>query len=280
MLNIITWNVQWGVGADGRLDLARMVEQARSLADFDVLCLQEVADNFPDLKGSTGENQFAAIASLLPGFHPAEGAGVDVPTDNGARARFGNMILSRHPIGQILRHTLPWEAVKQRSMPRMLLETVLHLPSGPLRVMTTHLNYAADSLRRAEIEGIRDTHRLACARSRVVRENGKGPYRRPPFSASGVLTGDFNIRPEDPLKRRISEPYDDGSLAFRDAWEVLHENSPHPDSFCIYDRSSGQPHCCDYLFVTEDLAPRVAEVVYDQDRQASDHQPVLLRLDL
>ena len=39
-MKLITWNIQFGVGVDGRLDLARIMAHARSMADFDVLCLQ------------------------------------------------------------------------------------------------------------------------------------------------------------------------------------------------------------------------------------------------
>ena len=106
-MKLITWNIQWGLGIDGRLDLARMIADARTLADFDVLCLQEVADNFGELKGSRGENQFAAIAALLPGYTAVEGVALDVPDGQGGRRRFGNMILSRLPMGQVLRYTLP-----------------------------------------------------------------------------------------------------------------------------------------------------------------------------
>jgi len=55
-MRLITWNIQWGLGMDRRLDLERVVRDARRIADFDVLCLQEVADNFPELHGSRGEN--------------------------------------------------------------------------------------------------------------------------------------------------------------------------------------------------------------------------------
>ena len=38
----------------------------------DVLCLQEIANNYPAprLGGSRGENQFAELARLLPGYAP------------------------------------------------------------------------------------------------------------------------------------------------------------------------------------------------------------------
>ncbi|NIX76326.1 endonuclease/exonuclease/phosphatase family protein [Microvirga terricola] len=277
-MKLITWNIQWGLGADGRLDLARLVSDAKAIADFDVLCLQEVSDNFAGLKENGGENQFAAIAALLPGYTAVEGIALDVPDGKGGRRRFGNMILSRLPVAQVLRHTLPWEADTTRNMPRQLLEAVVEAPFGPVRVMTTHLEYSSDKIRRAQVDGIREAHRMACDRVALPREDGPGTYAQFPTSRSAVLTGDFNMRPHDPTKLRISEDFDNGAPALMDSWRLLNGAQDHPPSFCIYDRTSGQPHCCDFIFVSEDLAHRVSRVVYDQDSQASDHQPVLIEL--
>ena len=280
MLRIITWNIQWGLGIDGTVDLRRMVDEARTMADFDVLCLQEVSDNFSDLKGNDGGNQFAELAALLPGFTAIEGVALDIPDGSGGRRRFGNMILSRLPVAQVLRYTLPWEAAATRNMPRLLLEAVVEAPSGPLRVMTTHLEYSSSALRRAQVAGIREAHRTAYERIRTPREDGPGTYVLLPSSPSAVLTGDFNMRPEDPVKQRVSEPFANGAPAFLDSWQVAHGASPHPNSFCIYEQSNGPPHCCDFMFVTEDLAPKIRKIAYNQETQASDHQPVLLELDL
>jgi endonuclease/exonuclease/phosphatase family metal-dependent hydrolase len=280
MLRIITWNIQWGLGIDGTVDLPRIVDEAYAVADFDVLCLQEVSDNFSDLEGNGGANQFAELARLLPAFTAVEGVALDVPDGAGGRRRFGNMILSRLPVAQVLRYTLPWEAAPTRNMPRLLLEAVVEVPSGPLRVMTTHLEYSADKLRRAQVESIREAHRTACERVAMPREDGPGTYALFPTSASAVLTGDFNMRPDDPVKQRISEPFDNEVPPLLDAWQVAHGASPHPTSFRLFDQSDGPPHCCDFMFVTEDLGSRISRVDYNQTTQASDHQPVLLELDL
>jgi endonuclease/exonuclease/phosphatase family metal-dependent hydrolase len=279
MLRIITWNIQWGLGIDGRVDLKRMIDEARAIGDFDVLCLQEVSDNFPDLKGNSERNQFVELAALLPNYTAVEGVALDVPGRAGGRGRFGNMILSRLPVAQVLRYTLPWEAAATRNMPRLLLEAVVEAPSGPLRVMTTHLEYSSDKLRRAQVQGIREAHRTACERTVTPRKNGPGTYACLPTSPSAVLTGDFNMRPEDPVKRRISEPFGKGTPALLDAWQVANGATPHPPSFCLFEQSNGPPHCCDFMFVTDELAPRVHRIDYDQKTQASDHQPVLLELD-
>jgi endonuclease/exonuclease/phosphatase family metal-dependent hydrolase len=60
---------------------------------------------------------------------------------------------------------------------------------------------------------------------------------------------------------------------------VLNGHAPHPTSFYLFDRTEGSPHCCDFAFVSEDLAPRLRHVAYDQEVKSSDHQPVLIELD-
>jgi endonuclease/exonuclease/phosphatase family metal-dependent hydrolase len=280
MLRIITWNIQWGLGIDGTVDLERLIDEARSIADFDVFCLQEVSANFSNLKGNDGADQFAQIAALLPGFEAIDGVALDICDRMGGRRRFGNMIVSRLPVTQVLRYTLPWEAAPTRNMPRLLLEATIATTAGPLRIMTTHLEYSSDMLRQAQVDGIRDIHRTAHERTLTLRDDGPGTYERFPVTSSAILTGDFNMKPSDPTKIRLSAPFEAGAPALIDAWKVAHGEVAHPPSFCLFEQSNGPPHCCDFLFVTEDLAPRVRRVVYDQHSQASDHQPVLLELDL
>lgn len=277
-MKLITWNIQWALGIDGRMDPARVVHHARAMADFDVLCLQEVADNFPELAGQNGEDQFAAFARLLPGYTAIEGVALDLADGEGRRKRFGNMVLSRYPVAQVLRYTLPWGADTTRNMPRVLIDAAVIAPFGPVRVMTTHLEYSSGKLRAAQVEAIRDIHRSACEREDCPREDGPGTYVRAPGSRSAILTGDFNMKPEDPTQRRLSDPFPDGVPAFVDTWMALHAGEPHPPSFCLFDQTNGEPHCCDFVFVTADLVPRVRRIEYDLQTMVSDHQPVLVEL--
>jgi endonuclease/exonuclease/phosphatase family metal-dependent hydrolase len=39
-----------------------------------------------------------------------------------------------------------------------------------------------------------------------------------------------------------------------------------------------EPYCCDYVYVTEDLVPRLRSIAVDADNRASDHQPVIVEL--
>jgi endonuclease/exonuclease/phosphatase family metal-dependent hydrolase len=277
-MKLITWNIQFGVGIDGRNDLARIVAEAQRIADFDVLCLQEVADNFPELKDNRGEDQFVEIARLLPGYTAISGIAVDVPAPDGRRKRFGNMLLSRLPVGQVLRHLLPWPADAAKSMPRVLIEAVVTASFGPVRVMTTHLEYYSVPLRLAQVEGVREAHRLACARAARPPLPADNMFRPYPSTRSAILTADFNMRTSDPAYARLSAPFGDETSAWLDAWTLRHRGTPHPHSFCIHDQRYDQPHCCDFIFVTGDLAPRVANIFYDTATRASDHQPVLIEL--
>lgn len=277
-MRLLTWNIQWGLGIDDRVDLARIAQHARTF-DPDVICLQEVADNMPDLAGNDEADQFAAIAALLPGYQAITGAGVEIFDETGDRRRFGNMILSRLPVRQVLRHQLPWTGAPGLNMPRMLIEASIAAPVGPVRVMTTHLEYFSAELRVSAVEAIRTAHAAAASREATPRQSGGGPYTFMPGSRSAILTGDFNMRPHDPTRLRLLEPFADDAPVFIDAWKARHGETPHPPSFCIADQRYGEPHCADYVLVTPDLARRVSDVVYDTQTRLSDHQPVLIVID-
>ena len=128
-MKLITWNIQWGRGAHGIVDLDRVVAHARRFADFDVLCLQEVSSGHHQLPGCDGSDQFERLAALLPGFEPVAGVATDVSGTAGSRRRFGNLLLSRLPVLQVFRHLLPWPAAAGvMSMQRMAIEVTLDTP--------------------------------------------------------------------------------------------------------------------------------------------------------
>ena len=138
-MRIMTWNIQWGRGMDGRVDLGRIAEIVRA-NDPDIICFQEVASGFGDLAGNDDADQFAALARLFPRHEAHAGIALDVRSSSGTRKTFGNLLLSRLPVASVRRHALPWSTVDGREcMPRGLIEAVIETPGGPLRVMTTHL---------------------------------------------------------------------------------------------------------------------------------------------
>jgi endonuclease/exonuclease/phosphatase family metal-dependent hydrolase len=284
-VKLITWNVQWCRGVDGKVDPSRIVKHAKMLADFDVLCLQEIANNYPAprLPGSRGENQFAELARLLPGYAPVPGVAVDVPAADGARRHFGNMILSRLPVGQVFRHLLPYPVDPGvNGMPRIALEAVIDASSGPVRVITTHLEYYGTKKRTAQVEALRTIYAEGSGHARLgsIVDTEGGPFDTLPRPAATIITGDFNLEPDDALHARMSAPFPDGTPPLADAWAVAHPGVPHPATFKIYEKEiPGEPELhCDFIFVSEDLVQRVRTVRVDQKTQASDHQPVVLEL--
>jgi len=281
-MRLITWNVQWGRGADGVVDPRRILRVCRELGDADVLCFQEVGRNFPGLAGSKGRDSFAAFAAELPGWTAVEGVAMDTLGVAGERRQFGELILTRRPVITVYRHLLPWPADPAvPTMQRIALEVVIAGARGPLRVTTTHLEYYSAKQRAAQVERLRELQAEAASHAADAPFPAKadGPFEARPRPRSGVLTADFNFRPEDPLYARLQAPIE-GAPAYRDAWRVCHGAAPHAPTLGLYDKAQwpGEPFACDFIFVTEDLAARVEDVVVDGATRASDHQPVLLKL--
>ena len=281
-MKLLSWNIQWGRGMDGRVDLARIVGTIRTLGDFDVICLQEVAVNFAGLPGSAGEDEVAGLAALMPGYAVVYGAGMDLPDGRGGRKCFGNAILSRLPVGQVWRHLLPWPAEADApSMQRVLVEAVVEADIGPLRIMTTHLEYYSQRQREMQIDAIRRLHAEACAMSArcYLADEAGGSFEVFARPREALLCGDMNFPASAPERARILAPFDDGEPAFRDAWEVLHPGEPHAATCGIHPVDFvDRPECFDFVFLTEGLAGRLEAHGIDADTQASDHQPVWVEL--
>ena len=243
-VRIVSWNVQWCRGIDGVVDPARIAAELKRIADPNVACLQEIASGFADLPGSQGEDQPAALGRELPDYETVVGWGVDVPGARGARKRFGNMILSRLPLGRVRRHSLPWPpSPREPSMPRVAVEAIVDAPIGTLRIVSTHLEYYSAEHRAAQIS------RLGALKLEWLSEREQvdeaGPFRSQTSPASTIVCGDFNLPPDDPLHER-----DEGE----------------------------SPYCCDFAFVTPDLVPRLRSIRIDAGNRASDHQPLILEL--
>src|SRR2546426_323813 len=133
-----------------------------------------------------------------------KGVATDVFASRGERREFGNAIVTRLPILQAFRRLLPWPADPSvPSMQRSAVEVVLELPSSPLRVTTTHLEYYSAKQRAAQVEALRELQREAAGHAAAPVPAREGPFRTVPRPASGILTADFNFPPEDALHARL-----------------------------------------------------------------------------
>jgi endonuclease/exonuclease/phosphatase family metal-dependent hydrolase len=278
MIKLVSWNIQSARRrpGDGWARIVDALAGFSGFADVDILCLQEVAAGFG------GGDGFAALAARLPGYHAAGAAALDVCAPDGGRRRLGCMTLSRYPLVQVLRHSLPWPAdLAVPSMPRIALEVTLDTPSGLLRVLNAHLEYFSEAQRLAQVDALRTLHRDACAHARAPRpgpdaDPGTGnPFAAIPRALDAVLAGDFNMLPGSPSWRRLLAPFDDGTPAWHDAWALAHPERPHAPTVGVHGDA---PFTFDYAFVGAGLAGRVRTLRVDDGAGDTDHQALLLEL--
>jgi endonuclease/exonuclease/phosphatase family metal-dependent hydrolase len=280
-MRVLTWNIQWGKGCDGVVDLTRIVATARAMGDPDVYCFQEVAENYPALDGGRGENQPATLQRLLPGYAMVWRPAIDRPASG---RRFGNIVFSRLPVLDVASHLLPRPVEPGvRSMQRHAVEVTVEAAFGPIRVVTTHLEYYSAGHRAAQIARLRALYREAAARDRLAERRGaeQGPYETPPPAAGTLLCGDFNFEPGWPDYAAMTAPFEDGAPGFRDGWTVAHPVAPHDPTCGVGDREqwADGPNCRDFAFLGVELAPRLTALRVDTVTTASDHQPVLIELE-
>jgi endonuclease/exonuclease/phosphatase family metal-dependent hydrolase len=266
-MKLVTWNIQWGKGVDGRVDLARIAAVARAMGDPDVLCFQEVGVNYEVLGAS---DQPAELARLFPGFTLVFRPAIEAPASGRA---FGNSILSRLPVLQVMNHLLPRPAEADvKTMQRHALEAVIAAPSGPVRVVTTHLEYYSATHRMAQVAALRSLQEGVAARAALGEARGAeaGPYETLPRPVTTILCGDFNFEPSWP-------EYAAFTSTFRDGWTVANPGRPHDPTCGVHDRAQWKEgaNVRDFVFITDDLVPRLAELRVNTETDASDHQPVL-----
>jgi len=278
-MKLVSWNTQWCCGLDGQVSPQRIVDGARATGDFDVLCLQEIAQGYDRLAGAPGD-QPAQLAALLPGYRCFFGAAVE-EIQRGRHQRFGNLIATRLPVARVQHHALPWGPADGGvlSMPRMVTVVTLIDPSlGALRVMTTHLEYYSASQRLAQAKALRALHDEACAMAAAPpKETDDGsPFQTKVHTPHAILCGDFNAPSDDAAVAALCAP---GAHALRETWPLVHGRAPHPPTFRVFDHTyGGDPMACDFVFVSAGLAPRVRTVEVDGQTRASDHQPVFVEL--
>lgn len=165
---ILTWNIQWGRGVDGHADIARQLAEAHAMASFDVLCLQEVTSGFGRLPGHPSADQWGELADRLGPQYSVIGGFALERHDGNHVQRFGNAIATRLPVLHVTRHALPCPPDTTPTMPRMAIEAIVQAPFGPLRVVTTHLEYYSEVQRLAQVDTLRAIHAEGCARGASI----------------------------------------------------------------------------------------------------------------
>jgi endonuclease/exonuclease/phosphatase family metal-dependent hydrolase len=277
MLTIVSWNIQYGKGVDGRIDLHRIADVVEQDGLPDVLCLQEVSRNDPDT--ANGSDQLSELQKLFPNYEIFYGASQNRSGGkDGGRRQFGNMILTRRSPLQVLHHLLPSPAdPKARSMTRQTTEIVLSTDSGAFRLMNTHLEFFSEKQQLAQIQRIRELHEEGCAQTREAGlDFPNTPFARIQRPENMLICGDFNFVPESASYRLITSAFPDDVPDLVDAWDVIHPENDRSPTCGIFDHKQWTkgPHCRDYFFISQNISPQVNQVSVNTETAASDHQPI------
>ena len=283
MFTLVSWNIQYGKGVDGRIDLGRIAETVHKDELPDVLCLQEISRNYPST--DDGADQVKELEDLFPGYEPFFGAAHDRSGGKDkTRKQFGNLILTRISPVQVLHHLLPSPAdPKVRFMSRQVAELAIPANTIDLRLMTTHLEFFSEIQQLAQIERIREIHEEA---SYQFHNPGKDmpdtPFELLKRPEKTIICGDFNFIPDSTPYQKMTEMFPEKKLDLIDAWRTHHKGNSHTPTCGIFDLKQWKkgPHCRDYFFISQSLVRKINLVSVNTETDASDHQPIRLVLDV
>ena len=287
-MRLVSYNIQYGTGKDGRVDIDRIVGE---VAGADVIAMQEV-DRYWSRSGVT--DQVLEITNRLPDHNWVYGPGVDLDASTrdsaggveNRRRQFGNLLLSRSSILASKNRLLPkMDLFAQLSLQRTMLDGVIACPDGNVRVASVHLAHAAAPERLAQVNRLRELQTEAGRDGGVLsgrHANWRDADDSPPWPRGSLLLGDFNMSPDEAAYAAMVGPHDpkygritevDGYL---DAWI-----SNGGDENAGHTKFEGTGHRrIDYAFISPDLATRLRNVWVDSEAQGSDHQPLWLEIDL
>ncbi len=274
----VSYNIQWGTGKDGRVDLPRI---AGEIGAADVIALQEV-DRYWTRSRMT--DQAAEFATLFPEHNWVYGPAMDMsapdsaPDQRGRRRQFGNMLLARAPILTSRNPLLPkMNLPVEMSLQRAALEAVIEAPSGPLRVYSVHLNHSDAGERLLQIARLREILAGALAEGGTWTGRDYKPVweedgPQPPLPARAILLGDFNLQPDSGEHAALLA----GAEGLTDAWRTLGHDDASGWTFPLKDGDRR----IDYAFVTPELKEALRNMSVDQAAQGSDHQPIRVEMEL
>lgn len=293
-MKLISYNIQYGFGGDGRYDLERA---ARIVDGADIIALQEVERHW---QRSGEDDQPALLAQMLPGYFWVYGPAFDMDASRleggrvvNRRRQFGTMLLSKEPIVWSRLHALPLRrTVRPLNTRNAALECMVRTPAGPVRFVSLHLAHIAAEERLEQIDYLLAQHRRAVSDggpwSGVDDEasrNWSNGEAEPENPLAAVWMGDFNCEPGSQEHRRIvgSTPYHRGAAyadGFVDAAAAALEPGAdfHTHEKIIDGRLAKRR--LDHCFVGGLLADRVRSVSAAIGEVASDHFPLRVDIDL
>lgn len=238
-LRLMTYNIHWGRGTDGVLDLDRIVDTIRR-ADAHIVVLTEVDVNWRR-SGNVDQARYIAQQAGYPYAH--FGPALRTWASGNTRvSQYGNLLLSQFPIDDVETIRLPDPGGRE---PRAAIAATVNVEGEPITVLGTHLGLN-ERERRQQVARLQQLADAAQRKGKPV-----------------VLMGDFNAHPTAPEIQRLGE----GPYPLADA-HTLAGDGPG------YTFAYPEPYArIDYVFVSDDLAPFVTDT-RGLSVPGSDHLPV------
>ena len=285
-MKIISYNIQYGKGMDGVIDLNRTCSAIRGA---DIICLQEVEQRW---RRSGERDQPAEIAGLMPSYYYVYGSSFDVDASSRAahgavinrRRRHGNMILSRWPILGSRTFNLPKQHYNDRfNMQMTFVEAVIDTGSTAIRVYSYHAGYLLAGERLGQVNEFvkvftsSPTQQGAWSgKPDIDNDDWSNQQESPGLPRSAIVCGDFNASPDTGEYRRLLD-----GAGLVDCWAVSDPANQRTSTLIKEPaediRITGK---VDHIFVTPELSGCIERLAIDQDADASDHRPVQVILDL
>lgn len=281
-MKCVTYNIQYGIGMDGKYDLARIADAVRGA---DLIALQEVSRNNPQ---NGGHDMVAGITELLPDYFSVFGAPYQMGfgshlTDGKAVSvyfEFGNLVLSRTPVISSRNILLPRSRTYDiLNLQRSALEAMVDTPAGPVRFYSVHLDHVSPAERLAQISFLKDRVLGYQRDGGAVSGLEELGFPEPPHPEHAVAMGDFNLVPESPEYLALCGGTNEEFGRSRNANDFVDVSIPEgedaAESVTWIDPEGKKPSKrIDYCFTTASLADRAGGARVDGDALGSDHRPV------
>lgn len=275
-MRILSWNIQSGLGCDGRRDIKRIIERIVDRPELpDVLCFQEVARYIPECCTDAQQDQYRIITAMLPDYDVVWGPGMRWFQGKKPPQEFGNLTMARIPILDSRVHCLPMPAATgNMQMPRSCVETVIAIGGKNIRVMNTHLAFHIADERRLQIDYICNWQRWREQNNINPPRAGYGSYAAQYLEEDCILCGDLNFTPVDKEYAMLRQ------AGWTDAWQVSKYQGERLPTCGVHDRELWPqgPHCRDYFWLSSSLRHCDTRINIDVECNYSDHQPITLQL--
>ena len=286
-MKIVTYNIQYGIGLDGKYDVGRIADAVRGA---DVIALQEVTRNNPR---NGGRDMVAEIGEALPDYFAAYGSNFEVNIgsrlENGRAVstsfQLGNMVLSKTPIHLSRNLLLPRSrSLETMNFQRGALEALIETPLGFIRFYSTHLDHRSPVERQGQIRFLRQrllNYALEGGGLSGIPEIGLPDL---PYPEAFIVMGDFNMLPGSPEYVELAgrPDHEFGMPLTADLAVDVAQRLAVADLVTWVDPDrpdeKSRHKCIDYIFTSASLARSLQRLWSDRQAVGSDHLPLWAEL--